>query len=250
MPEVTKYDHGVPSWVDLVTRDLDAGLRFYTELFRWDASDQGEEAGHYVIATRDGRTIAGLSALEEDSGPPRWTTYIDVDDAESAAHRVEAAGGKVLAGPLDVMGEGRMAVLADTTGAAFAVWQPQRHMGAQLVNEPGTLIWNELATSDLSGARAFYTAVFGWGWSGSDDYAEFQVGGRTVGAVMPRPAGLPADVPDHWLVYFATADLDADLSTAGGLGASTLSGPTDIPGAGRFAVLSDPQGAVFALFQP
>lgn len=249
MPEVTKFDPGVPSWVDLTTRDLEAALRFYRGLFHWEAADQGEESGHYVIATRGGRNVAGLSTLQADPGPPRWTTYIDVDDADEVARRVEAAGGRVLAGPMDVMGEGRMAVFTDPTGAGFAVWQPQRHTGAQVVNEPGALIWNELSTSDLDGARAFYSAVFGWAWAGSDDYAEFQVDGRTVGAVMPRPADLPAEVPDNWLVYFGTADLDADLSTAAALGATTLLGPTEIPGTGRFAVLSDPQGAVFALFE-
>jgi predicted enzyme related to lactoylglutathione lyase len=91
--------------------------------------------------------------------------------------------------------------------------------------------------------------VFGWGWGGSDNYPEAQVSGRTIGALMPRRTDLPDDVPDNWLVYFGAADVDADVKKATDLGASVVACPTDIPDTGRFAVLIDPQGAAFALFQ-
>lgn len=247
MPEMTGYQQGVPCWVDLAAAHLDEEVGFYRELFGWDAEDQGEQAGHYTIVSRGGRRVAAIAPLN-DAGPPRWTTYIDVDDADAAAERIEASGGKVLLGPMDVMEAGRMAVFSDPTGAVLAVWQPGRHTGAEPVNEPGTLVWNELSTADLPRARAFYSQVFGWEWAGSDSYAEFQVAGRTVGGVMPRPMDLPPEVPDNWLVYFASADLDSDVQRAADLGAATLFGPIEIPGAGRFAVLSDPEGAVFALF--
>ncbi len=247
MPEMTAYEPGVPCWVDLGAAHLEEEVRFYHDLFGWDAEDQGEQAGHYTIVSRDGKQVAAIGPLG-DAGPPRWTTYVDVDDADAAVQRIEASGGKILVGPMDVMDAGRTAVFSDPTGAVLALWQPGRHTGAELVNEPGTLVWNELSTADLPRAREFYSRVFGWEWAGSDSYAEFQVAGRTVGGVMPRPADLPAEVPDNWLVYFASADLDRDVSRATGLGATILFGPTEIPGAGRFAVLADPEGAVFALF--
>jgi uncharacterized protein len=248
MPEVAHYEHGVPSWVDIGTPDPAAALRFYAGLFGWEGQDMGEEAGHYTIVSKAGKMVGAISPAQ-DPGPPRWTTYVNVDDIDAVAGKVEAAGGTVVVGPMDVMTAGRMAIFADPTGAVIAAWQPRDHLGAQVVNEPGTFTWSELATSDLGRSRAFYADVFGWGWGGSDEYAEAQVSGRTIGGVMPRQPEMPADVPDSWLVYFGTADVDGDAKKAADAGATVVVAPTDIPGTGRFAVLLDPQGAAFALFQ-
>ena len=248
MPEVSSYDHGVPSWVDIGTPDLPAGLRFYTELFGWTAQDMGEEAGHYTIVSKNGKQVSAISRAQ-DQGPPRWTTYINVDDVDDAAKKAESAGGTVVVPPMDVMTAGRMAIFSDTTGAFIAVWQPGDHMGAQLVNEPGALAWTELSTSDLAKSKAFYSDVFGWTWGGSDEYAEAQVNGRTIGGVMPRRPDLPAEVPDNWLVYFGSDDIDVQTKKAADLGATVVVEPMDIPGTGRFSVLVDPQGAAFALFK-
>jgi len=249
MPEMTTYDHGVPSWVDIGAPDREAAVRFYSELFGWDAQDLGEESGHYTMVSKGGKLIAGISGAT-DPGPPRWTTYVNVDDVDDVAKRAESSGGTVVVAPMDVMSEGRMAIFADTTGAVIAAWQPAHHTGAQLVNEPGALIWNELNTSDMAKSKAFYSAVFGWGWGGAEAYAEAQVNGRTVLGVMPRPDTIPAEVPDHWLVYFGSADVDADTERAKALGATPVAGPMDVAGSGRFSVLVDPQGAAFALYQP
>jgi predicted enzyme related to lactoylglutathione lyase len=248
MPEMTRYEHGVPSWVDIGTHDPSAGVGFYSELFGWEGQDMGEEAGHYTIVSKNGKQVAAISPAQ-DPGPPRWTTYVNVDDVDEVARKAESAGGKIIVPPMDVMAAGRMAIFMDTTGAVIAAWQPGEHLGAQLVNEPGAFVWSELSSSDVAKSKAFYTAVFGWGWGGGDDYPEAQVSGRTIGAIMSRPEGMPAEVPDSWLVYFGTADVDADAAKAANLGARVTVGPADIPGTGRFAVLLDPQGAAFALFQ-
>ena len=248
MPEASKYDHGVPSWVDIGTPDLAAGLRFYQDLFGWEAQDMGEEAGRYNIVLKNGRQVAAISPAQ-DPGPPRWTTYINVDDVDDIAKRVESAGGTVVVPPMDIMSAGRMAIFADTTGAVIAAWQPGEHTGAQLINEPGAFTWSELSTSDLAKSKAFYSEVFGWGWGGSDEYAEAQVNGRTIGGVMPRSPDMPAEVPDTWLVYFGSDDVDAQAKKASDKGATVVVQPTDIPNTGRFAVLIDPQGAAFALYK-
>ncbi len=248
MPEITSYEHGVPSWVDIGTPDPTAAVRFYSELFDWDSQDMGEEAGHYTIVSKGGKMVAAISPAQ-DPGPPRWTTYINVDDVDAVAAKAEAAGGNVIAAPMDVMTAGRMAIFADTTGAIIAAWQPRDHLGAQLVNEPGAFIWSELATSDLAKSKSFYSAAFGWGWGGSDEYAEAQVSGRSIGGVLPRPPDYPADMPDSWTVFFGSADVDGDVKKATDTGATVVVQPTDIPDTGRFAVLVDPQGAVFALFK-
>jgi predicted enzyme related to lactoylglutathione lyase len=247
MPETTRYDHGVPSWVDIGSPDPQAALGFYGQLFGWDGQDMGEESGHYTIVSKSGRQVAAIGPAQ-DPGPPRWTTYVDVDDVDDVAGKVVAAGGTVLVGPMDVMTAGRMAIFADTTGGVIAAWQPRDHIGAQLVNEPGAVIWNELMTSDLAKTKAFYSDAFGWGWGGSEEYAEAQVGGRTVAGVMPRRPEMPAEVPDMWTVYFGSGDVDGDCKKAADMGATVVVAPTDIAG-GRFAVLLDPQGAAFGLYK-
>lgn len=248
MPDVSRYEHGVPSWVDIGLPDLAAGVRFYKDLFGWDAQDMGEETGHYTIASKNGKQVAALSTAQ-DPGPPRWTTYINVDDVDDVVKKAESAGGSVIVAPMDVMSAGRMAIFADTTGAVIAVWQPRDHKGAELVNEPGAFTWSELSTSDPAKSKAFYSEVFAWTWGGSDEYAEAQVSGRTIGGVMPRSPEIPAGVPDNWLVYFGSEDVDSQAKKASGMGATVLVEPTDIPNTGRFAVLLDPQGAAFALFK-
>lgn len=248
MAEMTRYEHGVPSWVDLATTDLPAARHFYSELLGWETQDMGEEAGHYTMASKGGRQVAALSPAQ-DPGSPHWTTYVNVDDVDDVVAKAGDAGGKVLFGPMDVMTAGRMAIIADPTGAVIGAWQPGDHLGAQLVNEPGAFIWCELSTSDLERSKAFYSAVFGWGWGGSEQYAEAQVSGRTVLGAMPRPAEMPAEVPDNWLVYFGATDVDAGVQKARELGGAVLVEPADIPNTGRFSVLMDPQGAAFGLYK-
>ena len=248
MPEVTSYEHGVPSWVDVGVGDLAAAVAFYSELFGWQTEDQGEEFGHYTMCLKGGKPVAAIGG-RQDGVPSHWTTYVDVDDIADVARRVESAGGKVLSPPMEIPGAGHMAVFSDTTGATVAAWQPTGHAGAGIVNEAGALMWNELSTSDLAAARSFYTEVFGWGWLGDDAYDQFQVGGRSVGGAQPRPEGMAAEIPDSWLVYLGTDDLDADTARVRELGGSVQMGPMQVPGMGRFSVVADPQGAVFALFE-
>ena len=248
MAEMTSYEHGVPSWVDMGAADYNAALSFYSQLFGWESQDMGEEAGPYHMVTKGGRLVAGIGPAQ-DAGPPRWTMYINVDDVDSTAKAVEAAGGRVLAAPMDVMTAGRMTVFADSTGAVASAWQAKDHAGAQLVNEAGSFTWSELHSSDVAKSKEFYSEVFGWGWGGAPEYAEVQVGGRSIAGLMARPPGLPAEVPDNWLIYFGSADLDADVERATELGATVVVPPTAIPNMGRFSVIMDPQGGSFAIFQ-
>jgi predicted enzyme related to lactoylglutathione lyase len=234
--------------VDIGEPDVGTAVKFYSSLFGWESQDMGEEAGHYTIASKAGKMVAGIGPAQ-DPGPPHWTMYINVDDVDQVAASVESAGGKVLVAPMEVMTAGRMAVFSDLTGAVFSAWQPRDHRGAQVAGEAATMAWCELATSDMSQAKLFYSEVFGWGWGGAESYAEAQVGGRSVAGVQNRPEGLPAAVPDHWLIYFGTDDVDADTQKAADLGGAVLVPPTDIPGTGRFSVVADPQGAAFGLYK-
>jgi predicted enzyme related to lactoylglutathione lyase len=252
MPEVSEYAAGTPSWVDLASPDPDASARFYGALFDWDAVDTGpvEETGGYRMLQRGGRNVAGLGPTQAEGQPAMWTTYVSTDDAEAVAAKVRDAGGQVVMEPFDVLGVGRMAVFVDPGGAYFSVWQPQTHRGADIVNEPGALCWNELATRDIDGAKAFYAAVFGWDADtnayGETSYSEWKLAGRSIGGMIAMNEQWPADVPPHWMVYFAVEDADAAVARAQELGGKVAVPPTDTP-AGRFAVLNDPQGAVFSV---
>jgi hypothetical protein len=250
MPARNSYEPGTPSWVDLASPDLAASADFYSSLFGWEAKDQGPEAGHYHMFEKGGTPVAGAGPIMMEGQPPAWTTYVSVADADEAIAKVKAAGGTVFVEPMDVLDVGRMAVFADTTGAAAAVWQPRRHIGAGLVNEPGALVWNELSTRDTAAAKAFYGEVFGWEAESSDatgmEYTEWRLAGETIGGMMSMPSEVPQEVPAYWLAYFGTADCDATVASATGRGATLVVGPVDIP-IGRFAVLSEPTGAVFAV---
>jgi predicted enzyme related to lactoylglutathione lyase len=247
------YAPGTPIWVDHTSGDLAGSVKFYTGLFGWQSQDMGEEAGHYTMFSSNGKTVAATTPPMNPGTPPSWSTYISTADVEETARRVNEAGGKTLMGPMQVMDQGSMGFFMDPGGAVFAAWQPAAMQGAQLVNRPVSLSWNELATRDMEGAKAFYSKVFGWGVKANpmpdgSEYIEWQVNGSPVGGGMTMGSMYPPQVPPHWLVYFAVANTDDTVKKAQDLGGKVMAPAMDIP-QGRFAVLSDPQGAAFAVIQ-
>jgi uncharacterized protein len=254
MPEVSEHAPGTPSWVDLASPDVEASERFYGGLFGWTAAETGpvEETGGYKMLQNDGRHVAGLGPVQAEGQPAMWTTYVSTDDAEATAARVREAGGQVMMEPFDVFDAGRMAVFGDAVGAVISVWEPQTHSGAQVVNEPGSLSWNELAARDIDAAKRFYEAVFGWRGEtnayGDTSYTEWKLDGRSVGGMIQMNEQWPAEIPAHWMVYFAVDDIDAAVAKAAELGGKVAVEPTDTP-VGRFAVLNDPHGAVFSVIK-
>jgi predicted enzyme related to lactoylglutathione lyase len=254
MPERDGYDPGTPSWVDLTTPDLEGALAFYGGVFGWEFEDAGEEAGHYHMASVRGKRVAGLGPTQPGAPPVAyWTTYLAGSDVEAHATAIGDAGGRVLFGPLDVMGQGRMLVALDPEGAAFGIWQPQAHTGAQLVNEHAALSWNERLTRDMAGTMRFYGAVFDYGFADLPDtpaetYQLIQVSGRAVAGIYTMPPEIPAEAPPHWLTYFWHDEVDAGLERVRELGGQVLRDAIDSP-YGRYAPCRDPQGAGFVLIR-
>ncbi|HXX40340.1 MAG TPA: VOC family protein [bacterium] len=255
----TEYAHGEFSWTNLGTIDAAAAKRFYGSLFGWEYDDipAGPEMT-YTMCRLKNHYAAGLYVLDKNMQsqgvPSHWLSFINVRDADDVAKKASQAGGKVLMGPIDVLGAGRSAALHDPTGARIAIWQAKKHTGAGVINEPGAMCWNELMTPDVTAAREFYSVVFGWTAElldiGEDStYTIFTAGGTQVGGMMARPPQLK-DVPPHWLTYFAVADCDGAAKRVGELGGQVLRPPADVPNTGRFAVCRDAQGAVFAVFKP
>jgi predicted enzyme related to lactoylglutathione lyase len=254
MPARTSYGQGTPNWVDLQTTDQNAAKTFYAGLFGWTYDDQPMPQGAvYSMAMLGNEPVAAIAPQSPEmaaaGAPTAWNTYLAVDSADDAVAKVEAAGGQIAMAPFDVMDAGRMAFIIDPGGAAVALWQAGNHIGATLVNEPGTVIWNELITTDSS-VTSFYAQVLGLTTSimdmGTGQYTVFEAGGAQVGGTTaPQMPG----VPNHWHVYFAVADADATAAKITELGGSILAEPFDSP-VGRMAVAQDPQGAAFSIIQP
>ncbi len=253
MGERTQYAPGTFSWTDLTTTDQDAAKAFYGNLFGWEADDRPVGDGIvYSMMQLGGKDVAAISPqpkmLRDAGAPPTWNSYVTVESADASADRAKELGATVMAPPFDVMDAGRMSVIQDPQGAFFAIWEPRESIGAGLVNAPGALSWNELASPDLDASRSFYSALFGWTiepFEGSPEpYLSIKNGDANNGGI--RPAA-PAGTPPHWLVYFATEDIDTGLAKVEELGGAKLAGPMDIQIA-KIGVVHDPQGAVFALY--
>jgi predicted enzyme related to lactoylglutathione lyase len=273
MLERDGYLPGVPCWVDTSQPDPEAAVDFYRGLFGWDLQDTmpAGSPGKYFIARLGGRDVAAVGSQPQGaSQAAAWNTYIWVQSADEAAAKVRAAGGRVLTDPFDVTDAGRMAVFTDPEGAAFCVWQANRHKGAQLVNEPGSLNFNTLNTRGGERARAFYGAVFGWerlelGGGGEmwrlPGYGDFLEQGDpelrkrmaqsgapvgfedVVAALNPIPDD-EAEIPANWGVTFAVEDADAIAARAAELGGRVIAPPFDAPWV-RMTVIADPEGATF-----
>ncbi|WP_031512640.1 VOC family protein [Streptomyces sp. NRRL F-5123] len=257
MPEVTgPYDPGTPCWIDLMVPDQQAGLDFYRDLFGWQAEIGPDEYGGYSVCLQKGKPVAGLMKTQAQEGQPTpptaWTTYFSVLDADDTAAKVAANGGTVIMPAMDVMTLGRMFVAADPQGAVFGVWEPRDFKGAEIVNEHGALVWNQLHSPDPKASGAFYSAVLGVTAGPMPEMPEFtgfQVNGRTIGGVQGME-NLPPNTPPHWLISFAVDDTDSIVDAVVHAGGNVLAPPFDMDKVGRMAVVQDPQGAVFSVVAP
>lgn len=249
MPEVTAHEPGSFCWVELGTSDADAARKFYTDLFGWGVNEiPMGEMGTYYIYTKDGKDCAAMYQIggEMAGMPTNWMSYIAVTNADAVAEQAKGLGAKVVNGPFDVFDQGRMAVLVDPQGAHFSIWQAMKSIGVRIRDEANTLCWNELQARDMEAAKKFYTGM-GWGMKETPEYVEWKVGERPIGGMMQSQA--PPEVPSYWMPYFAVDDCDASVEKAKAGGAMVYAGPMDYPGVGRFAVMSDAQGAVFAVIK-
>ncbi len=268
MSERNGFEPGVPCWVDTWQPDADEAVSFYTALFGWDAEDTmppGVSGKHYMCRLR-GRDVAAIASRPEGAPPmTAWTTYIWSEDLDAAIARVTDAGGTVLKEPFDSLDGGRIAIAADPAGAAFGIWQPGSHRGAQLINEPGAWAMSMLVTPDSDGAIRFYSGVFGWETAGFDlgdeELTMFTLPGYVGGEPqqpVPRdvvatlaPPGAADGSPAHWSVDFWIGDADAAAAKTAEMGGKVIAGPYDVPAAGmRQAILVDPQGAAFSVTRP
>ncbi|MCP4574461.1 MAG: VOC family protein [bacterium] len=255
MTEFKEHLPGTFCFAELGTSDQQRAGTFYQALFDWGRADQDRgEAGVYTRFTRDGLVCAAmyeLSPVQTGQGmTSQWFQYVTVDDADTASERAQELGGTVLAGPLDIMEHGRLAVLRATDQSVVCVWQPRRTYGVAVKDADGAMCWNELISADLGAAREFYGSLFGWEHrhtleAGRPYTVCYGADGSAAG-MLDLPVDM-MDVPNHWLVYFAVADCDAAAARAAELGGRALVEPTNLPTVGRFAILQDPCDGVFGV---
>jgi uncharacterized protein len=255
MPHVSKHAPGAFSWIELGTSDQNAAKHFYTSLFGWTFTDSpmGPD-DFYTMFQLEGENVAATYTLRPDQVghgvPPNWNLYINVENADDTAAKATQLGASVLGGPFDVYTYGRMAVLADPTGAVFSIWQPNTHQGIGLKNQAGCLCWADLSTPDPAAGAKFYTELFGYQMiPGEGGYLHVRNGEDFIGGIQSADQRDPK-APPHWLIYIQVDDCASSTENAKGLGASIYFGPTEVKNAGIMTVLADPQGATFALFQP
>ncbi len=245
----TPWPAGTPCWVDLGAPDLAAATAFYGRVLGWTFADMGEEYGHYTLAKVDGKAAAAIAPTQGPDQPAGWTVYLASDAVDATVKLIADNGGTVPFDPMDVPGNGRMAVAFDASGAAFGIWQQAGMIGAEVYNEPGSLIWEDARLTDAEAGQRFYAAVFGHTFepvSGApDDYATFAVDGEIAGG-MGGMMGAPEGTPSHWLPYFMVADVEASFAAVEQAGGSVLMPPTDTP-FGRMGIVTDPFGATCAL---
>jgi hypothetical protein len=257
MASIETHAPGSFCWIELATTDQAAAKNFYTSLFDWTVNDfpmgPGQSYSMFFLEGRNAGAAYTIDPQQMKGVPPNWLLYVAVDNADESAAKATAAGGKIVAGPFDVMEFGRMAVIADPTGAHFAIWQPKTHKGFGVAGVPGTLCWADLSTADPAAAKPFYEAVFGWqiapGEHDSSGYLHIKNGEQFIGGIPPAQHRNP-NAPPHWLGYFLVTDADASTAKAKELGAQVYFGPMTMENVGRWSVIADPQGAISALFQP
>jgi predicted enzyme related to lactoylglutathione lyase len=252
---MTAYDNGAPLWVELSSPDLEKSHAFFRGLFGWETAPAPAGGDvNYGVYTLGGSVVAGFTEMMPGLPMPLWTTYMKADDIQAACAAVTAAGGQVTMPPTAVFDVGTMAACTDPEGGGFGLWQPGTFTGMELIDEPGTVSWLELAVRDSAPAKEFYTQVFGWHGdtmaAGGITYTVWTLaadGGR-FGGMIQMDDNWPEIIKAHWMVYFEVEDTDAAAAKAVELGGSVPVAPTDIP-LGRFAVVSDPTGAHFSILR-
>ena len=244
-------------WLELGTTDQNAAKKFYSNLFGWTADEipmgPGMTYTMFRLAAKD--VGGGYSLMKEqlDSHvPPNWMLYIKVANADEAAAKAVKSGGQQIVPPSNIPNVGRFAVIQDPTGASISIFQPGQHKGVGVFGDIGALCWADLNSRDPEKAAKFYGEWVGWTFEKGNDGYRHIVNGTShedmIGGIPPEMHA-PPGTPSYWLAYFHVADCKASAAKAAQLGASTHMPATLMPDVGTIAVLSDPQGAAFALYQ-
>jgi uncharacterized protein len=247
--------YGCPCWVDLSTSDIGRATAFYTGLFGWEATESGEEYGHYSIVSKGDAEVGGMMQKTSDMEdmPEIWSVYFAVEDVAATLEHAVSRGAKRLFSPMQIGDMGSMVTMLDPTGAAVGLWQPDQFPGFAVSGEVGSPVWFELQTRDMAGAEAFYRDVFGMEVTpsrspGGPPYSMLKRDGVERVGIFDMTGIVPEEVPAYWTVYFGVPDLDAALRYVQENGGTIITPKMEIGGR-PWASAADPMGAPFVLMQ-
>ncbi len=255
----TETPAGTFCWNELATNDVEGAKAFYSGLLGWEFQAMpmpGNPEDEYILICKGGRGVGGLYDMTRapmEGVPPHWMGYIAVDEVDPVAAAAQASGATALFPPMDIPGVGRMCALLDPQGAAFSLYKSAGESSDMLPgHEPGGFCWHELMSSDSDASARFYGALLPWTFGemalGDRTYRTISVGGESIGGIDQMGLGWHG-IPPHWLAYVTVKDCDAAAVHAENLGGAICRPPADVPNVGRFAVLTDPAGALFAIIQ-
>ncbi|HWU86335.1 MAG TPA: VOC family protein [Kofleriaceae bacterium] len=247
-------------WYELLTSDPKAALSFYTEVVGWKTQSFDKD---YTMWVGDQGPLGGVMLIPDQAkkmgAQPYWQANVEVANVDETVAKVKQLGGQVYHAE-DVPNVGRFAVIADPQGAVIAVFTPSSEMKSHDITKGGEFSWHELYTSDHEAAFKFYNQIAGWERLGEFDmgpmgkYLLWGRGNKQLGGMMTKPKDMKGptgqEVPNAWMYYITTEDLEGALGRAKAKGARVLNGPMDVPGGQRIVQLLDPQGAAFALVTP
>ncbi|MFJ3670963.1 VOC family protein [Streptomyces sp. NPDC090106] len=242
---------GTPCWADAMFSDVEGAKSFYGDVLGWTFGESSSEYGNYTQAYADGKAVAAVvPPMPGQEGMSQWCLYLASPDAAATAAKVREHGGEVLMEPMAVGDFGTMCLARDPSGAVFGIWQAGVHEGFEAVARPGAFAWAEVFTRDPGASDGFFPAVFPYRSQQMQDetmdFRVYSVGENPVLGRMRMGEEFPPEIPAYVNVYFAVADCDEAVAKATKLGGVLRFGPMDSP-FGRFAALSDPQGASFSV---
>ena len=244
-------------WYEDLARDPKAAIDFYTDVVGWKTQPFAEAGGDYVMWVGSQGPLGGVMKLPDEATrqglSAHWMAHVQVDNVDSTVALANKLCGRVHKEPTDMPSVGRFAVIGDPQGAFISIFTPAQQMTLHDESKAGEFCWNELVTNNPAAAVNFYSQLFGWkvlqememGPAGT--YRVFGIGDKQMGGIMSTPKGTV--MRPMWIYYTETSDLDGAIARAEKRGATVLNGPTDVPGGGRIAQLTDPEGAPFALHQ-
>ncbi|SCF92122.1 VOC family protein [Streptomyces sp. Ncost-T10-10d] len=245
------HPEGTPCWADAMFPDLDGAKSFYGDVLGWTFGESSSEFGDYTQAYADGKAVAAVvPPMPGQEGHSAWCLYLASPDAAATATKIRENGGETLMDPMEVGEFGTMLLARDPSGVVFGVWQAGSHEGFESQGVPGAFCWAEVFTREPEKSDAFFSAVFPYRMVKMEDdavdFRMFNLGDKTVMGRMKMGDEFPPEVPPHMNVYFTVADCDAAVAKATERGAILRFGPMTMP-FGRFAALTDPQGAAFSV---
>ena len=247
-------------WYEVLTTDVEGAKAFYSDVIGWKTQAFEESTGpdpYFMWVGSQGPLGGVYPQPPQPKGmkvPPMWMAHVEVEDVDGRAIEAEQLGGTIHVPAHDIPKVGRFSVITDPQGAAISIFKPIRAMTEHDRTKPGEFTWHELYAQDAPSAFRFYSTMFGWKQMDEMDmgaagkYLIFGDGKTQSGGMMTITPEMKT--PPMWCYYAGVTDLEGAIARAKARDAKVMFGPMDVPGGGRVAMLTDPQGAVFALHTP